>query len=686
MPGFEQVTVTDAEPGTQIRAVDTESGLTAASATVADNGTAVLSGVSGREVELQVWDGTTPSGSAGLITLPDDRPPAQSLYTTQQLQSGFNYIETRDGTLLSAFVTLPEAQPAEGETFPTLVEYSGYSPSDPAAADPARLTLPLLGYALVQVNVRGTGCSGGVYDGFSRTERFDGYDVIETVAAQRWSDGVGMWGISYPGIMQLHVAAARPPSLDAIAPLSVIGSIDDVVLPGGIFNDGFALNWGERVTEGAQALGQDWTLDRVAAGDQTCLDNQDLRVHNPDLIGQAQAEPYSTALTRERSPESFVGEIDVPVYLAGAWQDEQTGGGFTELLDGFTESPSFQATLYNGLHIDPLAPDVLVPLLEFYDLYVKKDSPALSPFVSFVVEAGTASFFGTPLTVPDSELRNLPYADALARYEAAPPIRVLYEVGTDAPGLPDARFEARFDSWPIPEAENWSLNLVPDQLVAEPSTSTDSIVSSFVTDPTEGSQTTLPIGAQIWSAAPGWNWRAAPAANRSRFATEPLEDTRVLTGTAAASLRLRLPDGEPDADIEITLSDIAPDGTETFVQSGWLRLSRRAIEPGSDSLNPQITNRADDIAPLGAQEIVEAQIATLAFAHVFRPGHRLALTIDTPGASRAEWTFDVIPDPVRVEVLAGSSLVLPSIPLEAIDVDIPAEPPVCGSLRAQPCR
>jgi predicted acyl esterase len=40
------------------------------------------------------------------------------------------------------------------------------------------------GYATVNVNIRGTGCSGGAFDFFETMQLLDGYDVIETVAAQ----------------------------------------------------------------------------------------------------------------------------------------------------------------------------------------------------------------------------------------------------------------------------------------------------------------------------------------------------------------------------------------------------------------------------------------------------------------------------------------------------------------------
>src|SRR5690606_7267432 len=152
------------------------------------------------------------------------------------------YITTRDGTTLSAAVYLPG--PPEDGPYPTVVEYSGYSPSNPLGSlaeelagklgledpseicglvaiacrtpdQPGSIIAAAMGYAVVAVNVRGTGCSGGAYDFFEPLQILDGYDVIETVAAQPWvlNHKVGMVGLSYPGISQLFVAAARPPSL-----------------------------------------------------------------------------------------------------------------------------------------------------------------------------------------------------------------------------------------------------------------------------------------------------------------------------------------------------------------------------------------------------------------------------------------------------------------------------------------
>ncbi len=160
-----------------------------------------------------------------------------------------------------------------------------------------------------------------------------------------------------------------------------------------------------------------------------------------------------------------------------------------------------------------------------------------------------------------------------------------------------------------------------------------------------------------------------------------------MTGTASADLSIRLPDGEPDADLEATLSDVAPDGSETFIQTGWLRLSRRALaEDATATGSPHLESCRGHQLPWSRPPLRPARVAVLPFAHILRPGHRLVLTIDTPGASRPEWAFEVIPDPIRVEILAGSSLLLPVVPNAELDVEIPPSSPPCGSLRGQPCR
>src|SRR5215218_5124306 len=105
---------------------------------------------------------------------------------------------------------------------------------------------PLLGFAVVSVQMRGSGCSGGAFDLFDLPTTYDGYDMIETVAAQRWVKGgkVGMAGISFSGITQLFTAGTQPPHLAGITPMSVTDDLySGASFPGGIPNSGFAATW-----------------------------------------------------------------------------------------------------------------------------------------------------------------------------------------------------------------------------------------------------------------------------------------------------------------------------------------------------------------------------------------------------------------------------------------------------------
>src|SRR6185436_7166807 len=170
--------------------------------------------------------------------------------------------------------------PINAGPYPTVIEYSGYDPANPSSPQPTSRLASALGYAVVGVNVRGSGCSGGAFDFFEPLQTTDGYDIVEVVAAQPWakSHKVGMVGISYPGIAQLFVAQRQPPHLAAIAPLSVISNIGQGILyPGGILNNGFATQFAADRQHDAMPGGQAWSQLRIDTGDQVCIANQKLR-------------------------------------------------------------------------------------------------------------------------------------------------------------------------------------------------------------------------------------------------------------------------------------------------------------------------------------------------------------------------------------------------------------------------
>jgi putative CocE/NonD family hydrolase len=74
------------------------------------------------------------------------------------------------------------------------------------------------GYVIAVADIRGKGASFGARRGFQdRTEAQDGYDLVQWLAEQPWSNGkVGMYGCSYLGGTTVHVASTAPPALRAI--------------------------------------------------------------------------------------------------------------------------------------------------------------------------------------------------------------------------------------------------------------------------------------------------------------------------------------------------------------------------------------------------------------------------------------------------------------------------------------
>jgi hypothetical protein len=336
-----------------------------------------------------------------------------------------------------------------------VVEYSGYGYADPSGPESGiQPVASVLGYATVDVNMRGTGCSGGAYDSFEHLQSLDGYDVIETVARQPWvlHNEVGMLGISYGGISQLFVAATRPPSLSAITPLSVIDTPLTTFYPGGILNTGFALQWVEDRDDDAQpagpTAGQPWAWERIQEGDQICEANQDLHPEAVNLVSKTRRQKfYRPRVVDPVAPYTFVDRIKVPVYMACQWTDEQTGGHCPTLARQFTGTKRKWFTFTNGTHVDSLGPESFNRWFDFLELYVAKRRPVLSPSAEATAPVLYAALMGVAgVEVPEDPIRQQPdYESAKAAFEDLPPVRVLFDTGAgDTPGSPVPGFERSF--------------------------------------------------------------------------------------------------------------------------------------------------------------------------------------------------------------------------------------------------
>jgi predicted acyl esterase len=688
-PSVNQLYVVDAPPGEQLELIGPEGSVVATGTVDTAGSLAWRELAAGSYAVRPAGSGSTPATVR--VTDFDDPAPAQSFYDGQTLADGFGYITTRDGTTLSADVSLPDG----AGPFPTVVEYSGYDPSNPANTTMA-LLYNTLGYAYVGVNIRGTGCSGGSFSNFEPIQSLDGYDVIETVAAQPWAEfhEAGMVGISYPGITQLYVARTRPPHLSAISPLSVIDDTYRATLyPGGILNTGFAVPWAKERATQAAPYGQGWERTRVDGGDTVCAANQALRLQNPDPLRMIRDNPYYSATVGDPlSPSLFAHDIDVPVFLAGAWQDEQTGGHFPALLDDFTSAPHVYASLTNGSHTESLSLGVFGRYADFLDLYVGHRVPGGAKNLVAPVLAQALTGVGGLSLPPQPDYSGLTYEQAKARYESADPIQVLFEEGAAAgrpSGAPLPRFVRTFPSWPVPSVRPTAWYLGDDgRLRRRPSADRPGPARerSYRADPSALPRTTYSGSSSgIWAAHPSYHWRQIPAGTGLGWVTPPLRNDVVAIGTGSVDLWVRT--AALDTDLEVTLSEVRPDGTEVYVQSGWLRTSHRALDAArSTVVSPVHTDLEADAAPLPPGRYTKVRVELFPFAQAFREGSRLRLTVDAPGGARPTWDFETIAHGERVFVAADavrrSRVVLSVVP----GVEVPAKAPACASLRSQPCR
>src|SRR5829696_5620362 len=398
------------------------------------------------------------------------RPPDASIYDQPIADSGYQYLTTRDGTKLAVNV-YPPTVPTPGP-WPTLIEYSGYAYARPGGgASSIQQIFGALGFAVVDVNMRGTGCSGGSFDFFEPAQALDGYDVVETIARQPWvlHNKVGMMGISYGGISQLFTAQTQPPSLAAIAPFSVIDQTQTTLYPGGILNTGFAVRWAEERIHEAEAAspngGQAWAYQRIQNGDQICKDNQALHPEAVDLLAKVRRNStYKPKVADPLSPLTFVNKIKAPTFMACQWTDEQTGGHCPTLAKNFTGTSRKWFTFTNGTHVDSLAPETFNRWYDFLQLYVAKQAPIVN---SALIHAAAPVIYQeamgiTGVTLPPDPIQLQPtFAGAVAAFEQLPSIRVLFDNGAGGlqPGHPVPGFERSWPSFPIPgtTARSWYL-------------------------------------------------------------------------------------------------------------------------------------------------------------------------------------------------------------------------------------
>ncbi|WP_257625024.1 CocE/NonD family hydrolase [Variovorax boronicumulans] len=534
----------------------------------------------------------------------------------------WGYITLPNGDKMRYSLLLP---PGPGP-FPVLVEYDGYlAGSTPGLSQ----RWVAEGYAAMGINVPGTGCSTGDDHVFDASTGAAGAFAVEWAGKQPWSNGrIGMIGASYSGYNQLWVAAQRPKGLLAITPAkNVADPYRDVGYPGGIKNIGFpAAWWGSFPPIWNEAASVAAQLDGDTACAQTVADNIE-KIKRPELdLTKWLENPYADGLFVQRSAYLETSKIDIPVLTNVSWQDEQVGP-----RAGYYEDTIARDKMWflgsNGNHGTNITDDTYK---RFLDHFVKGQDNG---------------------------------------FEKEPHVRLLQEVQDT--GAPNA--VATFDRLPVPVKPmrlwmqaNGGLGDIAPVNASPPSTYRYPVDSPAVNNPADE------------------GWKSVTAADgQLTFTTPKLPEDLSFYGEGSADVWLSAT--AADTDLQVTVSEVRPDGKEMFVQRGWLRASKRALDPTrTTELRPWQIFTADALRPLTANVPVLARVEIQRFAHVFRAGSALRVTIDSPSQT-GFWVFGHNPTPSTNSIWHNSEFPS-SIVLGHLRYPHAAALPSCDKTLRQPCR
>ncbi len=571
---------------------------------------------------------------------------------------GSRYVTMRDGCRLAVDVWLPQG--ATGP-LPAILIHTPYyrrfamrpggeGESCPNAAKFRDAFVPR-GYALVVVDIRGTGASFGTRDSFrSPREREDAREISDWIVAQPWSDGrIGATGISYPGAASDFLASTGHPAVRAIIPLfAVWDTWADHYYPGGVFLNRLAQVYDELMV----------AMDH----DRRDLLGKVSYFANPDLAGPAPVDEDSDGSLVRAAVAEHLGNFRMPDFI-------------TDLA--FREEPLPYDPNFSSAQISPYAVSHEIPKdVAIYAVSGWLDGVgyANSAIARFLTMRGNPTHLllgpwdhGARCNVSPWRARVEPEFPLLAEM-----LRFFdeYLMGRDT-GLKDEApvhyFSMHGEAWnaaaqwpPIPETTR--LHFAPGALGATPgSNSVARHPSDFAWGSGHGTRYERIAAINALDYHTDWTERVAalPA-----YETVPFAQDMVLSGHAIAELMIA--SSEADASILCYISEIEADGTARYVTEGLLRALHRKEAPNPPNYQstwPFRTFHRADAKPLTPGVAERMRIPLLPTSWVFRKGSRLRFSLAGTDADHIKQIPHGRP-PVLSLHLGASALDLPLQPFQ----------------------
>jgi len=564
---------------------------------------------------------TAPAASAAPAAWQPDQP-SWGMVTQNDVP-----ITMRDGVVLRANVGIPVPQGATAPDpslhFPVLIEQTPYRKDGGLfTVDPYFVQR---GFAMVVVDVRGTGSSQGEWQSFYGPEQEDGPQIVRWAAHQPWANGrAGLMGASYLAINQLLTMEQpdAPSEVKAIFPVVPMSDgYRDVTYHGGNLDSAFIPPWLGLVT-GLGAPPGNQTTD---GNPSDAVDGVSVAVNHVYNVTQFQVpttvdattggtKAYDGAYYQSISPIWRIKNVHVPTFVVG--------GEFDIFQRG-------EPLLYNALDV-PAKRLIIGPWIH--------------------LEGSTASTLPAD-GIPDLKTLQLQWFDQYVKGEQtgedAQPRVFQYELkGTDASHFVPSQ------SYPVGPLDPQNLYLEPGTsgsatslndgvLGAAPPSAAGSDPLPYVPTGTPCSRTTFQWGDASATQAGVGN---APCETDERpnevqeltYTTPALSSPVTVNGPINVHLVASSVDGQ-NMPFTVRLTDVAPDGTSTQISAGWLLASMRATQDQSP-----VTLRVDGtllrvfhpFTPATEQTSIPStptayDIEVFPTFATFQPGHRIRLDVGT---------------------------------------------------------
>jgi predicted acyl esterase len=473
----------------------------------------------------------------------------------------------RDGTTLASNVYLPEGAgpwPVALQRTPYLKDAAMYGQDNPAKWTGA-------GYAFVVQDVRGRGRSSGSYQPFINDVE-DGYDTIEALAAQPWSNGrIGMYGGSALGAITYLAAVAAPPHLKAafvsVAPNDYARTFYSI---GGVPN------------------GSDlaWWMKSMGLSDRTIKD--------------AQAGATSSAFVERNGPGDLIKYVSIPIWHSGGWYDAFNSG----IVENFVRLQNHGAKGARGnqrLTMGAYAHGALVGDLEY--------ASAANPRAQGAgIKPDDVRWFDHWLKGIDNGVMD------------EPPVEYFMMAGARK-GAPSAanRWHVAAN-WPLAHRESrWFLSSDMSLSTTLPTAARAQV--SYLFDPNKPAPTKG--GANLFlDRGPVDQRSIGKRGDYLRFQTPVLDHDVQIAGPV--SVELFAATNGPDTDFIATLVDVYPDGYEALLLSAPIRARYR---------DGRMPDQVQMMTPNALERMV---IDLWNTAQTFEKGHRIAVHITSSSSPRFE--------------------------------------------------